>query len=41
MKQLSYVFTAFTLAYAIFDVPTAWWAEKIGARLVLARIVAW
>jgi len=41
MKQMSYVFSAFTLAYAIFEVPTAWWAEKIGARLVLARIVAW
>ena len=24
MKQMSYVFSAFTLAYSIFEVPTAW-----------------
>lgn len=41
MKQMSYVFSAFTLAYAIFEIPTAWWAERIGTRLVLARIVTW
>lgn len=41
MRQMSYVFSAFTLAYAVFEVPSAWWGEKIGARLALARIVAW
>jgi MFS family permease len=39
--QMSYVFSAFTLAYAIFEIPTAWWGEKIGARRVLTRIVVW
>ena len=39
--QMSYVFSAFTLAYALFEIPTAWWGEKIGTRKVLARIVAW
>jgi len=41
MQQMGFVFSAFTLAYAIFEIPSAWWGEKIGARKVLARIVAW
>ena len=41
MTQMGYVFSAFTFAYAIFEIPSAWWGEKIGARRVLARIVAW
>jgi MFS family permease len=39
--QMSYVFSAFTLAYAMFEIPTAWWADRIGSRAVLTRIVAW
>jgi MFS family permease len=39
--EMSYVFSAFTLSYAIFEIPTAWWADKVGSRRVLARIVAW
>lgn len=39
--QMSFVFSAFTLAYAIFEIPTAWWGDKIGTRKVLTRIVAW
>src|SRR3982751_4189931 len=39
--QMSYVFSAFTLAYAAFEIPTAWWADKVGSRAVLTRIVAW
>jgi MFS family permease len=38
---MSYVFSAFTLSYAIFEIPTAWWADRIGSRRVVARIVAW
>jgi len=41
MQQMGFVLSAFTLAYAIFEIPSAWWGEKIGARKVLARIVAW
>ena len=26
--QMSYVFSAFTLAYAVFEIPTAWWAAQ-------------
>jgi MFS family permease len=39
--QMSLVFSAFTLAYAAFEVPTAWWGQKVGTRRVLARIVGW
>jgi MFS transporter, ACS family, glucarate transporter len=39
--QMSYVFSAFTFAYAIFEIPTAWWADRIGSRRVLTRIVVW
>jgi MFS family permease len=39
--QMSYAFSAFTLAYAIFEIPTAWWADRVGSRRVLTRIVLW
>src|SRR5687767_12325224 len=39
--QMSWVFSAFAMAYAIFEIPTAWWAERIGTHAVLTRIVAW
>jgi MFS transporter, ACS family, glucarate transporter len=39
--QMGYAFSAFTLAYAIFEIPTARWADKIGSRKVLTRIVLW
>ena len=39
--QMSYVFSAFTIAYAAFEIPTAWWADRIGSRAVLTRIVLW
>jgi MFS family permease len=39
--QMSFVFSAFAVAYAGFEVVTAWWGEKIGARRVLTRIVLW
>ena len=39
--QMSYVFSAFTLAYAAFEIPPAWWADRFGSRSVVTRIVAW
>jgi len=39
--QMSWVFSAFTISYAMFEIPTAWWADKIGSRRVLTRIVLW
>lgn len=39
--QMSLVFSAFTLAYGIFEIPTGWWGDRIGTRRVLTRIVIW
>src|SRR6476646_4782227 len=39
--QMGYVFTVFQLAYALFEIPTAWWADRRGTRAVLSRIVIW
>ena len=39
--EMGYVFTAFQLAYALFEIPTAWWADRRGTRSVLSRIVLW
>jgi MFS transporter, ACS family, glucarate transporter len=39
--QMSLVFSAFAAAYALFEMPTAWWADRVGGRRVLTRIVLW
>src|SRR5262245_23450154 len=39
--QMGFVFSAFTLAYALFEVPSGWLADRFGARLMLTRIVVW
>ena len=39
--QMSWVFFAFIISYAIFEIPTARWADKRGAKNVLTRIVSW
>ncbi|MBI2962473.1 MAG: MFS transporter [Deltaproteobacteria bacterium] len=40
-SQMGIVFSAFTLAYALFEVPSGWFADRFGARLTLTRIVVW
>ncbi len=39
--QMGYVFTIFQLAYALFEIPTARWADRQGTRAVVSRIVLW
>jgi MFS transporter, ACS family, glucarate transporter len=39
--EMSYVFSAFAIAYAAFEIPSAWWGERVGTRRVLTRIVCW
>ncbi len=39
--QMSYVFSAFTIAYALFEIPSGSWGDRIGPRRVLTRIVIW
>ncbi len=37
----SFVFSAFQISYALFQIPTGWLADRVGARRVLAVLVAW
>jgi MFS family permease len=39
--QKGFVFGAFTLAYAIFEIPAGWWGDRYGSRRILTRIVIW
>jgi MFS transporter, ACS family, glucarate transporter len=40
-EQFGLVLGAFSLAYALFEIPTGALGDRIGARKVLARIVVW
>jgi MFS family permease len=40
-RQMGYVFSAFTLAYALFEIPCGYLGDRIGPRRVLLRIVVW
>jgi ACS family glucarate transporter-like MFS transporter len=39
--QMSWVFSAFVLSYGLFEIPTGWWGDRVGARRILTRIVTW
>ena len=36
-----YIFGAFTLAYALFEIPSGWLGDRFGPRTVLLRVVLW
>jgi len=40
-RQMGWVFSAFTLAYALFEIPSGYWGDRIGPRRVLLRVVLW
>lgn len=40
-EQMGYIFSAFTLAYALFEIPGGWLGDKMGPRRVLMRVVTW
>src|ERR1700692_738660 len=40
-SQMGYIFSAFTLAYAIFEIPSGWLGDYFGTRKALTRIVLW
>nr|MBP6824263.1 MFS transporter [Acidobacteriota bacterium] len=40
-SQKGWVFSAFTFAYAVFEVPSGWLGDRFGARAALTRIVIW
>ena len=39
--QVGWVFSIFGIGYALFEIPTGWWGDRIGPRRVLTRIVLW
>src|SRR5579859_5566602 len=39
--QMGLVFSAFTLAYALFEIPSGYLGDRYGARKILMRIVVW
>jgi len=41
LVKMGVVFSTFYVAYAVFEIPTGWWADQIGSRRVLTRIVSW
>jgi MFS family permease len=41
VDQMGYVFSAFTLSYALFEIPGGYLGDRIGPRRVLFRIVLW
>jgi MFS family permease len=40
-QQWGWVVGAFAIAYAVFEIPGGWMADRFGPRLVLTRIVLW
>ena len=40
-EQMGWVFGAFTLAYALFEIPTGYMGDRLGPRKVLLRVVLW
>ncbi|MDB5300732.1 MAG: major facilitator superfamily 1 [Phycisphaerales bacterium] len=41
-RQMGWIFSAFWLAYALFEIPGGWWGDRFGARRTLTRVVlAW
>ena len=41
VADLKWVFAAFSLAYALFEVPSGWLGDVFGPRSVLIRIILW
>ena len=39
--EMGYVFSTFALSYAIFGLPAARWADRLGTRRLLVLIVCW
>src|SRR5436309_15509909 len=40
-SAMGFIFSAFTLAYALFEIPSGWLGDYFGTRKALARIVIW
>src|SRR5580693_1356791 len=41
VDQMGYIFSAFAIAYSIFEIPCGYLCDRIGPRRVLLRVVLW
>ena len=41
LYQRGWIFSAFAITYAAFEIPSGWLGDRFGARLALTRIVIW
>jgi ACS family glucarate transporter-like MFS transporter len=41
LVEMGFVFSAFTLSYSLFEIPSGWLGDRLGPRRVLTRIVLW
>lgn len=39
--EKGWIFSAFIIAYAVFEIPSGWLGDRFGARVTLTRIVVW
>ncbi len=39
--RMGLVFSSFTFAYALFEIPAGWLADRFGPRLMMTRVVLW
>jgi len=39
--EMGLVFSAFTLAYSVFEIPAGWLADRFGPRFMMTRVVIW
>jgi ACS family glucarate transporter-like MFS transporter len=40
-ETMGYIYSAFTLSYALLEIPSGWLGDRFGTRRALARIVLW
>ena len=40
-EQMGYVFSAFVLAYSLFEIPGGYLVDRMGPRRILTRVVVW
>ena len=40
-EQMGWIFGAFTVAYALFEIPTGWLGDRFGTRKTLLRVTLW
>jgi MFS transporter, ACS family, glucarate transporter len=40
-EQFGYILGAFSLAYALFEMPTGILGDRLGSRRILTRVVLW